>query len=804
MMASLGLDLREAWRSLRRAPALVAVVVASMAVGVGVNTVVFSWLQARVLQPIPGVRGGAAFRLIEPRTDAGLYPGASWPEYVDLREGLQSFRELLAFRMQPFSVGEPGRVERTFGLLVSDTYFSALGVEPVLGRALGPDDGRPGAAPVAVVSYGSWRARLGGAPDAVGRTLRVNGRILTVIGVAPPEFQGTVLGLGFDLWVPAALAPALVAGSREREDREVRGYTVMGLLAPGANGAQAQGEVDEVMRALARIHPAANGRVQAEVLPFSRSPRGPQRLLTAAIGVLQAIMLLLMLAVCGNTATLVLARASARHRDVGVRLALGASRWRIARLVLLETALLALAGAGLGALFAAWGTRALQVVPLSGLPLRFDTRVDASGLAFAIGLGALAALLAGAVPAVQLARLDPSAAFRTASRTAGRSRLRSALVGIQVALALLVLIAGGLFVRSFLDTRHADPGFRREGVLLATYDFSGRGVTAAAARTFADRLLRRLRALPGVDAAALAASVPLDIHGLPARTFQLEGRTRQDGSLDEALANVVSDGYFESMGIPRVEGADFAPLDDPNAPAQAIVNEAFVRRYLEGAAATGWRLRARGRDHTIVGVVATSVSNAFGEPPSPAIYFSYRDAPATLTEIHLRARGGSARELAAEVRRVVRDLDAELPVFNVRTLAEHVDTNLVFRRVPARMFLVLGPWLLALAATGIAAVVAHGVSRRKAEIGVRMAMGATARRVVAGLVRESLAVVVAGALISWALALVVAMDVVPGGRIDVVVFTAIPVVLLAAAAVAAWIPARRAARVDPVAALREP
>jgi putative ABC transport system permease protein len=444
------------------------------------------------------------------------------------------------------------------------------------------------------------------------------------------------------------------------------------------------------------------------------------------------------------------------------------------------------------------------------LPIRFQTSVDGLTLLFAILLGVGCGVIVGAAPAMQLARLDPHAALRSGARSAGRSRMRNALMAVQVGLALVVLIVAGLFFRNFLETRAADPGFRREGVLLAAYDLAGRTSDAAFTRTLAERLLERVRALPAIESAAIAAAVPLDIHGLPPRVFTLEGRARPDGELDEALTNTVTPGYFEVMDIPMRAGADFADLADPAAPPQAIVNEAFVVRYVgdRGNArpsvesALGRKLEARGRAYSIVGVVRDSLYNAFGEPSTPAIYFSYRDSPSPRGEIHVRVRGGAEAAVSADLRRVVRDLDPELPLFNVRSLTDHVETNLILRRIPAQMFAVLGPLLLTLAAIGIYAVVAYSVSLRTTEIGVRLALGATARRVVGQFVRETLGVIGLGALVGWAVAFVLVMDF-AGGSIDVTVFAGVPAILLLVAGVACWVPARRAARVAPIVALRQ-
>jgi predicted permease len=798
-------DVRHACRTLGRMPVLAAVVVVSLAAGIGVNTTVFSWVQAVVLKPLPGVPDPGAFYTIEPRADSGTYPGASWREYGDLRDRLRTLPDAVAFRMAPLNVGEIGRTERTFALLVSGNYFTSLRLRPALGRFLRPDEAaQPGGAPVVIISHDYWRNRFAGSPAVLGQTLRVNDRPLTIVGVVPERFQGTVLSLAFDLWVPATLAPALFSGSRELTDRSLRGYTVLARLAPGATPAAADAEVASAMRDLAREYPATNAAMRGEALPFWKSPRGPQRLLAQGLLLLQGIMLLLLLAVCANAANLMLARASTRRREIGVRAALGAGRWQIVRLLLTENMLLALAGAGLGALIAAWGTTALRAVPFIGaFPIRFQTSLDAGGLAFTVLLGIACGIVFGAAPALQLARVDPLAAIRSGSRDAARSPMRNLLMATQVAVALVVLMAAGLFVRSFSETRDIDPGFRRDGVLLAAYDLSNRGLDAAGAGRFAARLLERLRSLPAVDSAAIATSVPLDIHGLPMRSFTVEGFTATaspDGT-SRALANTVTPGYFQTMGIPMRSGSDFVDLADAAAPPQAIVNEEFVRRFVGEAEPLGRRIQTRGMAFVISAVVRNSLSESFGEPPTPVIYLSYRDRPAQSGEIHVRTRAGAETLLAPEIQRIVRDIDPALPVYDVRTLSEHVEKNLFLRRIPARMFVVLGPLLLLLAAVGIYAVVDFTVSRRTTEIGVRIALGASVGRVVRQIVGDSLRVVGAGLMAGWAVAFMIDLHLLRG-VIYLSIFGGIPLLLLAVAAAACWLPARRAAGVEPLVALR--
>jgi predicted permease len=797
-------DVRHACRTIARMPLLTAVVVLSLGVGIGANLVVFSWLQAVVLQPLPGVADARHIYFVEPRAETGTFPGASWIEYGDYRERLRSFESLLAFRAMPFNIGEAASNERMYGQLVSANFFSALGLTPAAGRFFRQDEvERSSSAPALVISHGLARARYTAAASAVGQTLRVNGTDLVIVGVAPEHFQGTVLGLEFAMWVPATLAPTLLAGSRELDSRESRGYAVMGRLAPGVTPVQAQAEVDGVARELARLHPATNATMTAAVLTFWQAARGPQKMITGALAGLQAIMLLVLLAVCANTANLMLARASTRQREVGVRVALGAGRLRIVSALLSENVLLAVAGGALGVALAVWGTNAIRAVPFIGaFPIRFQTHIDGMGLGVAVLLALTCGVVAGLVPAVQLSRIGAQQAFRAASRGASRSRLRNALMAAEVALALMVLLVAGLFLRGLLETREIETGFRRSGVLLAAYDLSGRTLTDQASREFADRLLERLRAVPGARAAAIATQVPLDIHGLPLRAFVIEGRARSDGQPDRAISNTVTHGYFATMGIPLLQGTDFAAQPAPGLRPQVIVNEEFVRRFLEGGEPLGRTVQNRDRVYTICGVVRNSLYESFDEAPTPIVYFSFRERPASAGEIHVQTADGSETLLAGDLRRAVRDIDPALPIYDVRTLEEHVEKNLFLRRIPARMFVVLGPLLLGLAAIGIYAVVAYAVAQRTTEIGIRMALGATGGRVVGEMVVDTLRVVAAGAVVGWLLVYIVQIHIAPGRPLALSVFGGVPVVLLVVAAFACWLPAQRASRVDPMIALR--
>ena len=785
-------------------PGVAAVVVFSLGVGIGVNTAVFSWIQALVLKPIPGVERSAGFYNVEARADTGTYPGMSWAEYRDLAPRLQAIEELIAFRMAPLNVGETARTERTYALMVSGNYFSGLGLRPAMGRFIRPDEADvAGAEPVVVLSHDYWQTHFAGDAAAIGRTLQINESRLTVVGVAPEGFQGTIMGLQFDLWVPATLAPVLFAGSTELESRAQRGYAVIGRIRESATEAEATSQLISAMRELANTFPETNGRLSGELRPFWKAARGPQMMFITALAILQGVMLLVLFAVCGNTANLMLARASTRHREIGVRLALGAGPGAVIRLMLAENVILGLLGAAFGILIAWWGTEALRAMPAYGaFPVRFQTSLDGLGLLFAVTLGVGSGLLFGAAPALQLGRVDPQQALRSGSRSAGRSTLRDSLMALQCGLALLVLVVAGLFFQSFVETRDTNPGFRVDGLLIGTYDLGPLTPSDEYAKQFATQLLDRLHRVPSIESAALANAMPLDIHGLPMRGFRIEGRAQTTPQQEQALSNIVSPGYFKTMGIPFVMGGDFAPLSDSAAPPQVIVNEEFVRRYIAPAEPVGRRLMNGDTSYTIAGVVKTSTYDAFGEPPTPAFFFSYRDRPRWMSEVHVRAKAGAEGLLASEMQRAVREIDASLPVYNVRTMTEHIDRNLFLRKIPARMFVIIAPLLLALVAIGIYAVVSYSVSQRTTEIGVRIAMGATGDRVVRQIVKEGLLVISAGLILAWVIAGMVQLHLFNRGPGGWIVLMAAPLALFVVAVFSCWLPARRATTVDPVVALR--
>ena len=549
------------------------------------------------------------------------------------------------------------------------------------------------------------------------------------------------------------------------------------------------------------MHPESNTGMQADLLPFWRAPRGAGRLLLGGLSALQGMMVLVLFVICANAANLLLARAISRRREISVRLALGARPHQILSQVLVESLLLGLLATIIGFALAWWGTDALRAVPLpGGFPFKFDTRLEWEGLAFTFALGLGCTLAFGLIPAVQAARTDAQLLVRVARGSAGRSRVHRLLVALEVALALLVLVTAALSMRSFLETRLSDPGFNVNGVLLGAYDLTGTGSDRSAGLQTMDELIRRLKASPGVTEAAIASWVPLDFHAMPAAGFKVDGHASGEGDMDRALSYVVTPGYFSVMGLPLVAGHDFAGLLNREAQPQAIVNEEFAWHYFGNSLALGHKLVGKVLTYEIVGVVRNSLYETFGERVQPIVYLSYRDRYVSYGQIHVRVKDQEAK-LTPNLGGLVREINPAIALYDVRTLSEHVDKNLFFRRIPARMFAVLGPLVLLLAAVGIYAVVAYAVAQRTAEIGVRLALGASGRQVAAGIVRENLRVVCLGLAPAWFLAVVVMLHM-RGGVLNGPVLLGVPALILLVATVASWLPARRAAKVDPMIALR--
>lgn len=806
-------DLRYAGRKFGKAPGFTAVVVLSLAVGIGANTTVFSWLNGALFHPLPGVT--ANLFAIEARNAAGTYPGSSWLEFKDLAERLPAFASLVAQRPRMLGLGDSEKGERIWGELVSGDFFATLGVRPVLGRFFRSAEAMaPGGDPVAVVSYRFWRQRLGGRPDAIGRTIKLNNRVFTVIGVAPEDFAGGWTTLAFEVWVPLTMATELTPASKELTTRDYRAYILLGALKPGASVVEAREELAAATRALAAEHPGANADIRFELTPLWRSPRGG--VLVRGAATLQLFAALLLVIVCVNTANLLLARASVRRREIGIRLACGAGASRVMRQLLVESLMLGFAGAALGAVFSWWGVGALRHLSVpTNVPVQLFVTLDWRGLAFAAGTGLTCGVLFGLAPALQLVRGDLQQALRGGrGAVSGRSWLRDALVAVEVAVALVVLVLAGLFLKSFRNAQTFNAGSGSNRVLLVTSDFIGRAYTRTEMRSFLREAQTRLAEIPGVEAIAAINILPLDVRGMQKATVGIDGAPAAAGDRSEIVYFGATDGYFAAIGLPFIGGRDLAPVDDAKRPLDAVINEEMARRfwpdlsatYGPGAGPLGHRINVDDVDYEVVGVVPNAKYESVSERPQPAVWLTARHVMFGNPVFHLRLTAGDPLRLLPAVRAAFHGLDPELSIYGGRSLAQHLDSSLFLQRTPAQMLGWLGPLALALAALGLYAVLAHSLAQRTQEIGVRLTLGATPGSVVVLMLREGMRVVLAGAALGWAVAFGFGwffrakLVGVPLG--DPVIYAGVPVLLLAIAALACWLPARKAAWVDPMVALR--
>ncbi len=799
-------DLRYALRALTKTPGLSLVIVLSLGLGIGANTTIFSWLNGAIFRPLPGV--SADLLCVEARDAAGTYTNSSWLEYRDLVGRLPSFASLVAQRPRAFYLGDSEKGERIWGELVSGNFFATLGLRPALGRFFRSDEAATiGGAPVVVISHRFWLRQFGGRPDAIGRTIKLNNRTLTVVGVAPAAFVGGLTSLAFEAWVPLTMATELTPATSELSHRDNRGYMLTGTLQPGIARAQAEGELAAAARALAAAHFDTNDGVRFELLPLWRNPRGGA-IVSGALATLQLFAALVLVVVCVNTANLLLARASVRRREIGIRLACGAGAGRILRQLLTESLLLALAGAALGVVLALWGVDALRHAPVpTNLPVRLDAALDWRGLLFAAGVAIACGIIFGLAPALQLARADVQHALRGGRGSlAGRSRLRDGLVAAEVAVALVVLVLAGLFTKSFRNAQAINPGYTPDRVLLVTVDLVGRGYTRPAMRSFVRDAQLRLARLPGVEAVAAANLLPLDIRGVPRESVTIDGSPRQPGDTAQIMYFNATSGYFATMGMPLLAGTDLAPLDEQKRAPDAVINEEMARRFWPGISPLGHHLRLDGTDFEVVGVVRNAKYENLAERPQPAAWPNARNMWLFTPVFHLRIPSGDPLKLLPAVRDVFHTLDAEVSVYDGRSLAQHIDNSLFLQRTPAQMLGILGPLALVLAAIGLYSVLAYSLAQRTQEIGVRLTLGATPASIIGLMLREGMKVVLAGAAAGWIVAFGFGwwfrqkLVGVPVG--DPAIYAGVPALLLAVAALACWLPSRRAAKVDPMTALR--
>jgi predicted permease len=806
-------NLRYGARMLMKKPGFTLIAVISLALGVCANTAIFSVVNAALLRPLPVEEPEALVGLYRKIPQDPNYNRFSYPNYVDVRNRNQAFESLTAYYFTPFNLSGAGQTERVYGKVVTGNYFSTLGVKMNQGRAfLHEEDRTPNANPVAVIGYGLWQRRFGGDPAVVGKAITLNGHGFTVVGVAPPQFQGAELGMIPDVFVPMMMQSRAMPGRNWLDGRGIGWLRVVGRLKPGVSAEQAQVEMNALGNQMRSEHPQINESFGIAVIQdFGIHPqfRGDAR---NFLLILMAVVALVLLIACANVASLLLARAAERQQEIGVRLALGAGRWRLIGQLLTESMLLAVLGGVAGLMISPWFIEALSlaVAQANPLPSAVEFQLDRRVLAFTAVASVLTGVIFGLAPAISAARIDLMKIIKgdTAGLTPVRARLRSIFVGAQVALSLALLVAAGLFIRSLQRAQRIDVGFETERQLLLTLDLGLQDYDKERGQAFQKQLEQRVAALPGVQSVTFASVTPLGLGSDQDMGIVIDGYTPPSGLQDVMINfNVVGANYFQTMNIPLVRGRDFGAQDHEKSPPVAIVNETAARRFWPDQPAVGKRVRygSGGPEVEVIGVARDSKYITLGEGPTPYLYAPMSQS--YLSSATLQARvSGDPSQLTGAVQREVQALDKDLPVFGVKTMSQHLQGALMAPRLAAALLGVFGAVAMLLAAVGIYGVVSHAVARRTREFGLRMALGARPRNVAWLALRGGMTPVWIGMLIGLVASLA-AMRLLESflygvSASDPMTYAATAILLGIVALLASFIPARRATKVDPMAALR--
>jgi len=811
-------DLRYGARMMVKHRGFTLVAVLSLALGIGANTTIFSLANKALLRPLPIEEPARMVAVSNTSLRGRMSSGFSYANYRDLRDRNDVLTGLLAYEPAPASLSHDGINERVWGYLVSGNYFDLLGAKAALGRLFSPEDDRaPGAHPVAVISHRAWLQRFGGNPDLIGRNLIVNGRTFTVIGVAPPNFIGLELSYVPEIWFPIMMRSEIRTGAQSGakidrswlEDRGRGGFNVAGRLKPGVDVAQAQASMKSLAAQLEREYPNDNEGQSVELSPPGLWGAGGRQFMLGFSGVLLGVAGLVLLLVCTNLANLLLARGLDRRQEIAVRLALGASRARVVRQLLTESLMLS----SVGSIFGLWLAYQLVRVPGSfklPMALSFALDIDWRVVIYTIAITFVTGAAFGLLPAWQATKQDLVPALKDAPSSSGyrRSWMRNTLVVAQIAFSLILMIAAGLAMRGLQRSQSVNLGFNPQQAVKASFDLTLQGYERERGRQFQRQIVDRVRALPGVQTAAVGNYVPPDLHG-SMFSLSIEGQPpARSGELPRVGGAFVGPGYFQALGTHLLAGRDFTEQDDEKAIRVAVINETFARRFWPGESAIGKRFSLPGRGRAsieVVGIVEDGKYRSLSEAPLSFVFVPLAQSYDGLTMLVVRTSGESAQVIAA-VRRELQQLDPYLPIFDDETLTEHLQLSLMPARLIASLLGGVGALSLSLAAIGIFGVMSYTVSRRTHEVGVRMALGAKRIDVLWLVVRQGMTLAMIGLALGLGAALTLTQLMksllVDVSAYDPLTFVSVTSLLIGVSLVACLVPARRATRVDPLIALR--
>jgi predicted permease len=816
ILRTLPQDIRLSVRFFTSNPKFALVAMFTLALGIAVNATVFSWIDSVLLHPYPGVTDTHGLALIETVTLSGEHLVAtSYVDYRDYRDNLKLISDIAIGRFTPLTLGLEGNADRAWAELVSANYFNVLRVKPVLGRAFLPEEGaeKPGAFPVAVISYRMWQNRFHGDRNVLGKEIRLNRHQLTIIGVAPPDFRGSSVGLVYDAWMPISMADDMGTGGGTLNYRGCRDLTsTIVRLKPGVTLQQAKDEVSALAKRLAANYPNTNRGVDAIVVPVWAGHLGAQGLLLKPLQILMAVCALLLIIVCANVANLLLSRAVTRQKEFGLRLAFGAGRGRIIRQLMTETFLLVTGGAVLSVLLVLWMGRSLnQLLPRVDFPFDLHGGLSLSTLGFTLLVVLLVTVAAGLIPALISIRGNLSQTLNEGGRSGiggtRTHRLRGLLVGVEVALAMVALISAGLFLRSFGNASRIEPGFNTRNVSVSQFYLSNAGYTAEEQRSFCRRLRERMEAVPGVTGVTYSDFVPLTSPGSsPQDQLVIDGYVPAPSEQMLIHRATVPPGYFDFMGIRVTEGRDFSERDEAGAPAVMIVNETFAHHFFGDATPIGRTIHISKTNVTVIGEVKDSKYDTPIQEPIPYFYVPFQQvfAPGLNFSMLIRASGDSMAVIP-DLRREALALNQDAFFHSVR-LEDAVGYSLYPQKVAATLLTATATLCLLLAAVGLYSVMSYAISQRTQEIGVRMALGASHFKVLQMVTRESVLLTLPGLMLGI-VAAVVALQffrsmLVGVSPADPLTFVGASVFLIAVALLASYIPARRALQIDPMIALR--
>ncbi len=811
-LAELAQDVRYSLRVLRRSPGYSLVVIAVLALGIGANVSLFSLFNALALKPLPAVERSASLGVLVARTDAGRILPLSYPDFRDLRDEQHAFAGLAGTSMDAYSLGLGTHGERVFGEMVTGNYFSVLGVRASLGRTLQPsDDVLPGKHPVVVISDGLWKRVFASDRAIVGKTIQINAYPFTVVGVAEPGFQGAIVSLALDLFVPVMMQPQL-AGQDRLSARQAPMLWGLGHLRPGASIDAAAAEADLLSARVDARQPERQVGQRATVIPMWRSPFGAQTYMLPAIVLLSVMGALLLLIVCANVSNLVLVRGVSRRGEIAARVALGASRARILRLLFVESIALSLPGAALGMLTARGLSMLLRdssVISAAPIPVLLDTSLDWTVVAFALLLSCGSSLVFGFIPALRSSNVNLAGIMKDdlSPRGGSRGRLRNALVVSQVAVSLLLLVGAGLVLRSLEAARTANTGFDSRNVASVSLDVKPSGYDEARGRAFYQQLLDTVRAEPGIESAALTAVLPLTLVDNISRDTAIEGRTPRKGEDMRFLINTVSPDYLRTLRIGLLSGRDFARTDIAASQPVAIINETMARRFWgTPEQALGKRVQLTGGAwRSVIGVARDIKYARVTEDPRPHVYLPFEQAYLPSMTLQVRSRD-EAPTLLARIRTTVQTIDPNLPILNARMLSEQTRVALSVFSLAAGMLMTFGVIAMILTALGTYGLVSYAAKQSTHEIGIRMAIGASSGEVLRRFLGRGLKLGAAGAacglLASVVITRLLASLLYGVSATDAVSIPTASAVGMPIVLGASLIPAWRASRTDPIAALR--